>query len=431
MLLIYSESVTPRLAYVCEFIFSRVLPAKYKLSAGIEEAESHPRVINYSTQSIPGSYQVVPSGLLSQTGIKPQPLPAKGEEPFLLFAQTAGDLSFDIFSAVFYLVSRYEEWLPFEKDRHGRFDAMQSVLYKHGVLQQPVIDQWCYAWKETLQQKFPGLIFVKRNFRLLSTIDVDNTYAYRGKTRFRAWGANVKDLVRGNTTHVRQRLRVRFNKAADPFDAYAEQAALSRQYHIPLTWFFLCITHKTPYDIALESWHPLFRSLIRHLRHSAEIGIHPSYFSGEHGKMEHEKNTLEKLAGATIRKSRQHFLRFSIRDTPRRLMKMGIHEDHSMGYASMPGFRAGTCTPFKYFDLEANAATSLEMVPFCVMDSLFYDYLKLPVQEAGKIMQSLIEAAKAVDGQAVMVWHDRSFSELHYPGWKALYQQLHVTFAGS
>ncbi|NJO89826.1 MAG: hypothetical protein HC831_13425 [Chloroflexia bacterium] len=55
---------------------------------------------------------------------------------------------------------------------------------------------------------------------------------------------------------------------------------------------------------------------------------------------------------------------------------MGITNDYSMGYSSHPGFRAGTCTPFYFFNLKTDEKTNLKITPFAVMDVGFIDYLK-------------------------------------------------------
>jgi hypothetical protein len=56
---------------------------------------------------------------------------------------------FDLFAAAFYLVTRYEEYLPFIADRHNRFEASQSVLFKHGLLERPLINEWAEDLKQT------------------------------------------------------------------------------------------------------------------------------------------------------------------------------------------------------------------------------------------------------------------------------------------
>lgn len=41
-------------------------------------------------------------------------------------------LPFDVFAASFYLLSRYEEYLPHLKDEHGRYPASESLAFKNG-----------------------------------------------------------------------------------------------------------------------------------------------------------------------------------------------------------------------------------------------------------------------------------------------------------
>ncbi len=431
MLLIYSETITSRLAYVCEFIFTRVIATDHRLTDDVSEFETYrgPR-LNYSDRPFEQAFRVCPGTILFEDAVREihhHQAPPGGD--FVLFPQAQGDWPYDILSAVFFMISRYEEWLPYKADRHGRFEAAESILFRHNLLHQPVVDQWCYQFKTALQRHFPALLFHARNFRYTSTIDVDNDYAYLGKPFYRIVGAMAKDLVKGHITQLKQRLAVLSGRQKDPFDAYAYHVQLSEASGVPLIYFFLTIGRQTAYDRAVESSNPLFGQIISQVKHKAMIGIHPSYFSGQGEVLPAEKNMLEQLAGMVVTKSRQHFLRFDIKTTPRQLLAMGITEDHSMGFASHFGFRAGTCTPFRYFDLAQNEATTLEMVPFAMMDSVFYDYLEKTPPEAERLINNLAEAVMQVDGHLVSVWHDRSFSELHFPGWKNLYEKLHVTLS--
>ena len=45
-------------------------------------------------------------------------------------------IPFDVFSATFFLVSRYEEYLPHVKDDYGRFLATESLAFKEDFLQE-------------------------------------------------------------------------------------------------------------------------------------------------------------------------------------------------------------------------------------------------------------------------------------------------------
>lgn len=429
MLFIYTEHITPRLQYTCDFIFNRVISTPYEfVSDQIVFENIRGAKLNYSTKDISSSFHLIPSGLLFETGIREQNNISTGtQRKFRLFANSQCDMLFDVFAAVFYMISRYEEYLIYKSDQHERFEASQSILYKHDCLDIPVVDIWCFELKQKLQLAFPELKFGKREFKYISTIDVDNNYAYLGKSIYRFFGASVKDILKRNVKQFRQRKNVILRKEKDPFDAYAEQIELSRKSGNTLIYFFLTVAKQTDRDRSLLSSHPLFGKMIDVIRGQAIAGIHPSYYSESQHQLSSEKEKLKTILGFDVVKSRQHYLRFNIRTTPQWLIEHEIKEDYTMGFASHYGFRAGTCTPFQYYDLEKEEVTTLEMFPFAFMDSVFYDYLKMSPVESEILMKAIIREVKEVQGVLISVWHDRSFSEFHFPGWKVLYASLQTS----
>jgi hypothetical protein len=52
------------------------------------------------------------------------------------------DFPFDLLAGVFYLLTRYEEYLPFKGDKYGRFPAEESIAFQNGFLEQAIIDRW-------------------------------------------------------------------------------------------------------------------------------------------------------------------------------------------------------------------------------------------------------------------------------------------------
>ena len=78
----------------------------------------------------------------------------------VLFPSEGSDFSFDIFAASFFLLSRYEEYLPHQKDEYGRFAHNESLAFKASFLKQPVIDYWLYDLQKTLQARFPYLLLL-------------------------------------------------------------------------------------------------------------------------------------------------------------------------------------------------------------------------------------------------------------------------------
>ncbi len=156
------------------------------------------------------------------------------------------------------------------------------------------------------------------------------------------------------------------------------------------------------------------------------IGIHPSLRSNDHaGLLKVEYKRYSGILGKAPAISRQHFLILRFPETYRRLIEMGIKEDYSIGYASNPGFRAGTCSPFNFYDLAAENETDLILFPFAVMDVTFRQYLLLTPNEALDRIKRLIAHADAVGGTFISLWHNESLSgEGIWKGWREVFEGM-------
>lgn len=148
------------------------------------------------------------------------------------------DLPFDLFSASFFLLSRYEEYLPYIPDQFGRFEADQSLAFRNGFLEEPVIDQWLMFFKKSLRQKFSGLIFPEQKFRFISTFDIDNPWAFRNKGVFRNAAGSLKALWQGRYSDFRQRIAVLRGSMQDPFDNYEYIWSMESKYQFSSVFFF-------------------------------------------------------------------------------------------------------------------------------------------------------------------------------------------------
>ncbi|MGZ3885740.1 MAG: polysaccharide deacetylase family protein, partial [Bacteroidia bacterium] len=262
-------------------------------------------------------------------------------------------------------------------------------------------------------------------FRYLSTIDVDNVYAYKAKPFSRSLGASAKDFLNLNFQSIGDRIKTLYFFKKDPFDAYDLQIELSEKYKIPLMYFFLCRTD-TEHDRTIDPKHPAFAKLLKEItKKNVAVGAHPSYFSSSDTALfGHETRLLKDLSGQNVPFSRQHYLRFDVGSTPQHLIDAGIKYDFTMGYASDIGFRAGTSLPFYYFDFEKNKPLPLLAVPFEVMDGAFYTYNAVLPKQAEKETMAIVEEVQKVNGLFITVFHDRTFGTNFFPGWKPMYLRL-------
>jgi hypothetical protein len=428
-LLIYSSKDSPRLRYVINVLFTQIMGLKSILTNDASEFMNFdgPKV-NYSDKSFPdGSPWISPHPLIFGNNVAEQDITVAEWEGHKIFFQTSPGcaLPFDIFAASFYLLSRYEEYLPFKEDRYGRFEADQSLAYRNGFLSEPVINQWAAKFAGILTEKYRGFSVGKKKFRYLSTIDVDNAWAYLHKGLFRTAGAFIKSLLRFDLQDLSDRLRTLIEAGEDPYFVFDYLKEQESKYGFDTVYFFLYARYGR-YDRNIPLRKEAFRKLILDKYRSSRVGIHPSYRSGSDSSVLNlEITTFSSLLGTPVKKSRQHFLVIRFPETFRRLINEGIKEDYSLGYSSVPGFRAGICTPFRFYDLLEEKETELTLVPFTVMDVTLNEYMKLSPDKAIDKIRELVSKVKNVNGTFVSLWHNESLSETrHWKGWRRVYEKM-------
>jgi hypothetical protein len=384
--------------------------------------------LNYSTSSLKTSeIHIVPNGLLFQNTITACEATVRrsGEHvELLLKGERLRQDIFDLLAASFYLVTRYEEYLPFTADRHNRFEASQSVLCKHGLLERPLLNEWSEDLKRTFSKAYARLRARAASYQYKITIDVDQAFAFKHRGVIINAYALLKNTLRLNAASLSAQVQTIRNKTHDPFDTFSYLKKLQQAYSFPLLYFINAGT-RTKYDKNLPLTNRHFKALVAGMTSYAEVGLHPSYYSGkEIQKMVQEKKTLERVLNRTVTKSRQHYLKLLLPATYRHLIAMDIHEDYSMGYASHPGFRAGTCTPFQWFDLEEDKATLLTVYPITYMEGTFFQYLHLSAEEALQRMNKLTQTVKRHNGCHISIWHNHTVNDaFNWKGWKTVFEQ--------
>lgn len=427
MVLIYTHKITPRVTYTFGFILRQILGLEYKITNNKEEFQgANGPKINYSYEHFNDSIFIQPNGLLFDDDIKEQSIFVTQWDNVKVFFQTNDDstLPFDLFAASFYLLSRYEEYLPFHADHHGRFEAKESLAFKNNFLHEPVVDQWAYIFADILKEKYPGIHIPKRSFNYISTIDIDNAYAFLFKGISRTLGATFRSLINLDLEDNIRRYRTLASKR-DPYDTYDIFFDTHQKYGIKPIWFFL-VGNGGKFNKNVSTEKQGYQNLIKSIAQKSEVGIHPSYKTGkDRSIMKDEIKNLENIINRKVTKSRQHYLKLHFNETYQHLLSSGITEDYTMGYATNMGFRAGTCTPFKFYDLQKEEETPLWVFPFEIMDITLNRHKGFNVTEAISSIESIIEKIKKVDGTFISIWHNEALSDHgHWKGWETVYREM-------
>lgn len=428
-LLVFSPQVTPRIKYIFNFIFREVLRCDFEFTSVTKQFTEYggPK-FSYAENPLGDELFFKACGLLTKNTIEKQNifLTDFGSER-VPFAVENSALPFDIFGASFYLISRYEEYLPFTADAHLRFPAEASLQYELGLLKTPVIDQWSIILKNLLLSKLTDLHFGSRKFELIPTIDIDRAYHFKSSGIIKNTARLIKAIAKGDTERLSNIINTGLGKRKDPFDTYQFLHQIHEKYGLsPIFFFLLSLKGDSTHDVNIHPNDELLQQLIKDTAEVAKIGIHPSYASNNNViKVKEEKAILDTLLDKNIDISRQHYLKLHLPKTYLQLIKAGINHDYTMGYASQVGFRAGTCTPFFWYDLQLEKQSHLKVHPFAVMDATLLKYLKLQPNQATMLINELIESVKMVDGTFYSLWHNESISETgNWKGWKEVYEQM-------
>jgi hypothetical protein len=427
-MLIYTPKLTNRIRYAMQLVFQDVWQQKYELTTdwAVFEAYDGPK-LNYSNRQQGEELFVGMHGLLQEKGISDQEIQLyQWEETPVFFTTTSkASIPFDVFSAAFYLVSRYEEYLPHIRDHYERFMAKESLAFQKGFLQKPLVNIWLKKFLSIIQKHYPAFVDQSSGFRYSSTIDIDNAFCYKHKGVVRTAGAFARSLWENDQEAIKERWEVLRGRQQDPFDTFDLQLQLQAKYKLEVIYFVLLADYGlNDKNIPVQS-RP-FQLLIKHLADHAKVGIHPSFGSNyQSDKLLVERDRLQKIVKREVTASRQHFLKLSFPQTYRNLLELDITDDYTMGYAAQPGFRASICTPFHFYDLELEKMTPLKIHPFVVMDATFRYYLDYTPEQSLQLIKALVDEVKAVDGHFVSLWHNETWSEHGtWKSWSSLFEKM-------
>ncbi len=389
--------------------------------------------INYSSNKLKeDEYFLQDSGALylSVSQFK-DPSYRQTENQFQIFPNP-NDAGFDLFAAIFYLLSRAEEYLPFKPDQHGRFPAVESFLYKHHLLSKPIIDEWVFQFIKELEVHFRIAIKIQRTDPAWSIgWDIDQFYKHQYKPLWKQFAGSIRDLLNGHVQSFLERLKIYSRFKLDPFDTIE----ILRRLQIPKDQLNIFILSGG--NSAFDQNHSLglkpVMNTLKSLKELGQISLHPSYFCLEHESLvAREKKNLEIHTAISINQSRFHFLRFRIPQSYRNLIQNQILTDYSLTYADHFGFRAGTCRPFYWYDLEAECETQLKLISPLAMDRSFLDYLKWDPEQSKQIIGKLFQQVQFYGGHFHLIWHNSSFDfEGEWKHWESTFESLIDYFKNS
>lgn len=338
-------------------------------------------------------------------------------EPFSEMVGNTLVLHADIVAGTYFLISRYEEMVRREiRDQHGRFPGKESLPYKAGFIDRPIIEEWGKQFRDLLRSNGFEILDPPRKIRkVYLTHDVDNLEHFR----------NIRGMIGGVLRGIKRpkeghrALRSFFGRLADdPWYTFPFLFRINNElrkvigYHRCETIVFVrSMGNKYREDKPFPNLAlPDFKYFLRYCRRkSVTIGLHCSYEAGvTPSVITNEKNKLEKAIRTGVFFNRNHFMNCREPEDMLELKNAGITDDFSLGYADMAGFRLGTCRPVQFINPQTRELTTLRLHTLNIMDRTLSDkrYMYMNSFDAFQYCTQMIDNVERYNGEITLLWHN-------------------------
>ena len=372
MILIHTPVVKPRIIYVFRHFFQYRLGQEVSFTSdvGVFVAHSGPKM-SYGDVPLGNEFFIAANGLLADQGVNSVDISVFQWEGMPAFFATSAksQLPFDFFAASFYLMSRYEEYMPYVPDDLGRFKVEQSLAHNHNFLDLPLIDMWFECFVAAWTDFFELPPFTQQVSTTELVVEIPQLYAYKYKTLFRSFFEGLYDFGRLRFAKTFDRLMVILRFREDPLIGLIEQMEAFRSTAVSFRFFALYAALGI-HDKSLSVFSKKHQQELKSLSDYAPTAPLASFESTQKSqKLVQDITRFSGLIHRPIKAIRQHKLVLRFPDTYRTYASLGIKHDYSMQYPDVPGFRASTAHPFRFYDLGEEQQTPLTIHPICLSET--------------------------------------------------------------
>ncbi|HAI82389.1 MAG TPA: hypothetical protein DCL43_01880 [Chitinophagaceae bacterium] len=436
-LLVYSEQSTPRLQYIVsqlQYILTINVTLTHNWDAYCQHQALRLAYVTHLPQGAPNGWHIVPTDILWEKNIQKQPLQLDSWQSLTtLFNHYKAEIPFDILAASFYLLSRYEEYLPHRKDSYGRYAHTESIAYKQQFLHQPLVQLWWLAMLQLAVAKGWGkpyeqvLAALPNTYQWLPTYDIDIAFAYKHKPLWLQMANALRHWRSGKLAYWWQQHQALVDVYAEP--CYWLQQ-LHTQHQLPAIHFWLVASHRSRYDKNIAPSSKAMQRLIQNT--VTQHGLHPSWQAAQQAPLvATERNALRQIVKQSVTISRQHYIAQTLPINYRWWVQAGIQTDYSMGYGSINGFRASIAKTYDFFDVLENQTLPIQVVPFSYMDANAIFEEKLSTTAAMQQAAAQQQLVQQVGGTWVTIAHNHFLTATaEYMPWRNLYKEMLQTFGG-
>lgn len=367
MLLVFCPKVTSRIDYIFSHVFSQALNIPFSFTSDIATFVAHSGVkMSYGSKPLGNEFFIEAAPLLFEQGLHDVSFQVKKWKQHSCFFESSKEASFpfDVFAASFYLISRYEEYLPHVKDEFGRFQFSQSLAESHKFIAVPLVDLWIKGLRDALITDQPELIETPReNPSFMPLIEVVNPYKYLNKSIFRNVVQWIKSIWQLNLWEIIEHPLVLMGIRKDPWDTFDALITHFSKKSFSIKVFFL-FSKESYVDRGISPFNISFQTLVKKVADYFSVSLLASHATLSSTKqLRKERTNLSNLIHRPVDEIRYAGGVTTAIESYRNLLSQEIKSDFSLSYPNLMGYRASTAVPFYFYDLSNEITTSLKVYP--------------------------------------------------------------------
>ena len=410
MVLIYCNKTSPRIEYTFDHIFKLILNKNFSITNSKSEfIDFKGCKFSYANAPISEELFFQSNGLLEENGLENPEITIFEWDNIKCFFKVGqkSAMPFDVFSAIFFLLSRYEEYMPHSCNKQSQFSHIESIAFKEDFLEIPLIDIWIEKLISVFKNKIKLKCKIDKNSqKALTIMSLSRPFKYVNKYPFESFMIWFKNLINLNLWEVIEHLLVSLKIKIDPWeiDNSLKDLFLDSKNKV---YFFFSFSSESFFRGETPKTNENFKKYIKEVHDNFEIGLLPSNNALKKIKtFELENLNISKLTHNKIDNILLQQGLKKISEDYKNSLSLDYANDFSMGYIDAFGFRASTCSSFFFYDLSNEIKTKLLVTPFVAHHRLIN---KISESEMIDKIQNFIEVSRKFSGNFSIILNNEIF----------------------
>lgn len=343
------------------------------------------------------------------------------------FTNKSATIRKDLISSAFYFLSCWQEYASPKLIEPSNFFAFaDSLQYKHGFAEIPVVDRYCEILHRTLNHLFSEYnsenLWNEKKFALSLSYNIDYWHFWTDPFIKSLRERQDKLFSKKN---IQKWLRILIHKVGTKlFDSnFIMNNILAHERSRKLSSSCFLLSHDSFPDERMNYFSDeniqaevlrVLKNCSINLQGTKEAGYQNDYLLDEIKKLD-----VDNLQGFRVR-----YMNFNYQNLFTILEKANISFDSSMGFYEAVGFRAGVSYPFYPYNIAEDRAFEVLEVPIAFTDRALYKLTKGNARLAKHKVYELMKTASIHRTHISIVWHNHLFDKIDYPGWGNLYWKI-------